>query len=257
MHSFYLPPHAWREPYLLEGQEARHLLKVMRARPGDALRLFDGQGREGVFILDDHERNRAFLSPVDLAPARPRQPGAHLALGWSKTSRRGWLLEKTVELRAASLVFWQAARSQGRVPESPKATWRDQCIVAAKQCGNPWLPDLETAPGGARELIDKSACFSRRVVLWEGPDTQAMFDPGDMPVADDVFLVLGPEGGLTRDEVELFEDAGFTPLSLGQSILRWETATLLCLGLLYWREEKISYATTKDVADASDRTSPR
>lgn len=154
------------------------------------------------------------------------------------------MLEKSVELRAASVVFWQAARSQGRVPEHPKETWKDQCIAAAKQCGNPWLPALETVPGGVRELIGKSAAFSRRVVLWENSALRSMFDPGNMPVANDIFLVLGPEGGLTRDEVELFEDAGFTPLSLGRSVLRWETAALLCLGLLYWREEKKTYETS-------------
>jgi 16S rRNA (uracil1498-N3)-methyltransferase len=238
MHSFYLPPSGWREPFVLEGQEAHHLLKVIRARPGDTLRLFDGQGRAGVFILNEHDRNKAFLSPVDLSPALPRQPGAHLALGWNKMTRRNWLLEKSVELRAVSLVFWQAARSQGRVPEKPKEIWSEQCIAAAKQCGNTWLPDLETAPGGPGELIDKAAGFSHRVVLWENQEVRTMFDPGDLPETDDIFLVLGPEGGLTRDEVRLFKDAGFSTLSLGRNVLRWETAALLCLGLLYWQAEK-------------------
>lgn len=116
MHSYFLPHKNWQQPFILEGPQARHLLKVMRARSGERLRLFDGQGREGVFMLDSHDRDKASLSPVSIRTLTRPRGGVHLALGWNKSSRRGWLLEKSVELQASGVVFWQAARSQGRVP---------------------------------------------------------------------------------------------------------------------------------------------
>lgn len=241
MKSFYLPPKDWQEPFasaMLEGPEAHHLLKTMRAHPGDELRLFDGHGREGVFILEHHDRNKAFLKSVAVRTLPHPKREVHLALGWNKTFRRGWLLEKSVELEATGFVFWQAARSQGRVPETPKNTWLDQLVAAAKQCGNPWLPRLETAPAGARELIDKYAHFEHRIILWENQDATRFFDPAALLPNGRTVLILGPEGGLADNEVDLFTSAGFLPLSLGRSVLRWETAALLCLGLLYWQGQK-------------------
>jgi len=237
LHSFYLPSKDWQAPFILEGREARHLLKVLRARPGDQLRLFDGQGREGIFVLDRHDQNTARLTPVDVKTLQRPQRQVHLALGWNKASRRGWLLEKSVELNAAGLVFWQAARSQGRVPETPKTTWHDQCVAAAKQCGNPWLPSLATVPGGPRDLIDSYTRFAYRGVFWENQDAGNIFHPGKLLHHGDAVLVLGPEGGLADEELETFKEAGFAFLSLGRSVLRWETAALLCLALCYWQQE--------------------
>lgn len=237
MNSFHLPPGQWREPFVLGGSEAHHLLKVVRARPGDQLRLFDGYGREGIFIIDSHDRNKAYLTPVDIRTLPRPKPEVHLALGWNKSSRRDWILEKAVELGAAGLVFWQASRSQGRVPETPKSTWHERCVAAAKQCGNPWLPNLETVPGGPRDVIAKNADSAQRCVLWEDQDPAHMLEPRQMMQAERILMVLGPEGGLTHDEIILFKEAGFALLSLGRNVLRWETAALLCLGLLYWQGE--------------------
>jgi 16S rRNA (uracil1498-N3)-methyltransferase len=246
VHSFYLSPEDWKDPFILTGREANHLLKVKRARPGDELRLFDGQGREGVFLLDRHDRNSAHLVPIDVGVLRRPEREVHLALGWNKTARRGWLLEKSVELNVAGLVFWQADKSQGRVPETPKSAWHDQCIAAAKQCGNPWLPSLKTAPGGAREIIDTYSRCDYRGVLWEGQNATRMLDPDDIAPSGQILLVLGPEGGLASHEVNLFQEAGFALQSLGRSVLRWETAALLCLGLLYWQGEKHNLTQSED-----------
>lgn len=239
MRSYYLSPADWREPFVLRGAEAHHLLGVMRANPGAKFRLFDGQGREGVFLLQRHNRNEAILELESTSTRQPDKPEIHLALGWNKAARRGWMLEKAVELNAASLVFWQAARSQGRVPERPKNSWHEHCVAAAKQCGNPWLPRLETAPGGAGEIIHRFARCACHAVLWEKQGPIRMFDPPALLQEDgETLLVLGPEGGLTDDEMDLFTSAGFTALSLGRRILRWETAALLSLGLLSWHREK-------------------
>jgi len=229
--AFFLPPGDWVEPYVLAGEEARHLIGVLRARPGDTVRLFDGAGREGVFRIESIARREATLSPIEITQGE-RPDGVTLAVGWNKAARRTWLLEKAVELEARGLVFWQAARSQGAVPQAAKETWQGPMIAAAKQCGNPWLPELSTLPGGIDELVALGRTFPRRYLLWAGPEA-GLFDPAEAARGDSL-LVLGPEGGFTPEEGRTFSDAGFVPVSLGRRVLRLETAAVLALGLAFW-----------------------
>lgn len=237
MKRFYLPPDQWREPYTLSGPEAKHMLRVMRLGPGDRISLFDGQGREGVFSLVRADKNRAELK-LESETELPRpESSAVLALGWAKSSRRGWLMEKSVELEAEGVWFWQAERSQGRVPEEPKETWAGQIVAGAKQCGNPWLPELRTLTGGARELAALAQEFDRCYLLWEEQDHERVLAGGDLEAPGRSLFVLGPEGGLSQAEVDIFTGAGMIPVSLGKRVLRWETAALLCLGLSWWSRQ--------------------
>ncbi len=249
MKSLYLPPDQWQEPFQLEGPEAHHLLTVLRARPGDSVRLFDGHGRTGTFVVRTTVRKTACLELLNQQrQPRPRR-AIHVALGWNKASRRGWILEKAVELGAAGLIFWQASRSQGRVPDQPKQSWTDHLINAAKQCGNPWLPTITTVPEGPGEVIRLCSSLSNQPVpqasskavpgtgkflLWEDASPEDLFNPGQLPGFGPAVLILGPEGGLAGGEAQAFMDKGYLPRSLGRSTLRWETAALLCLGLCYW-----------------------
>ncbi len=173
-------------------------------------------------------------------------------MGWNKASRRGWILEKAVELGAAGLIFWQASRSQGKVPDQPKESWVDHMINAAKQCGNPWLPTISTVAGGPDEVISLCSSWAHQAsiqdwsqagpeigkfLIWESVSPSDLFDPGQLPDSGPVLLVFGPEGGLAEGEAQVFIDNGYLPRSLGRSTLRWETAALLCLGLCYWRTQ--------------------
>ncbi|MGE4552316.1 MAG: 16S rRNA (uracil(1498)-N(3))-methyltransferase [Desulfovibrionaceae bacterium] len=237
LNSFYLAPEDWPDsgPARLEGSEARHLTGVLRAAPGVEVRLFDGRGRHGIFRLAAADKRGCRLDPVrvETLPRPANRP--ILALGWNKSSRRDWLLEKAVELEAGGLVFWQAARSQGRVPDDAKEAWTVKLAQAAKQCGNPWLPEIEVLPGGVDALIAFAARAARCYVLWEGAaadETSPLLHPEDL-VPGPCLLVIGPEGGLETGEVARLTAAGMLPVSLGRSVLRWETAALHALGLAF------------------------
>jgi len=233
--SFYLPPGSFRAPYVLQGEEARHLTKVLRAKPGAQIRCFDGQGREGLFTIES-VTNTVSLR-LDSETTAPRPPlETWLALGWNKAARRGWFLEKAVELGASGILFWEAERGQGAMPASPKESWLAQLIAGAKQCGNPWLPKLAMIPGGAPGLIAHSQPFNQRILLWESPGLHQPLAPNTLTAPGKRLFVLGPEGGLTNAEASLFTESGFTAVTLGPRALRWETAALLCLGLCWWAD---------------------
>ena len=227
--SFYLPPEAWSAPFTLGEGESRHLAKVLRLGAGDEVRLFDGEGHEGLFRI---LRASAKHTGLELVSERimPRPPGPTLALGWNKSTRRDMLLEKAVELGASGIVFWPAERSQGRPPDTPKSVWTTRLVAAAKQCGAAWLPHVTMAPS-LNDLLEQTRGHSVRLVLWEEVASSALL--GLAELRGETLVVIGPEGGLSRAEARAFTDAGFAMRGLGANILRWETAALLCLSMAY------------------------
>jgi 16S rRNA (uracil1498-N3)-methyltransferase len=230
--AFYLPPETFAAPFALTGGEASHCARVLRKRPGETIRGFDGQGNEGLFTITDVSRDRVALTPIGLTRVPLPENRVHLAAGFSRSARRDYFLEKAVELGAAGIVFWQAQRSQGRMPDAVKDAWTATLVNAAKQCGAAHLPAIAMVPGGAATLAaDGATRFPRRYLLWEAPGLSRRLTTADVAAPGDALFVLGPEGGLTEDEVDTFRLAGFTPVSLGDRVLRWETAGLAVLAL--------------------------
>ena len=236
--TFYLPPGFWREPYRLEGTEARHAARALRLRPGDEIRLLDGQGREGAFRITAVGRQGVELEALGVSlHARPASRPI-LAAGWTKAARRGWILEKAVEFEAAGIWLWQAQRSQFPLPPDLGESWQGQLIAGAKQCRNPWLPELRALPGGVRELIVAASGCERRLALLESDHCPtAALTPDLLGGPGDTVYAIGPEGGFTPDEARELADAGFMGVTLGRRVLRWETAAMLCLGLHWWSNE--------------------
>jgi 16S rRNA (uracil1498-N3)-methyltransferase len=232
LNSFYLAPALWREPFSLDGEEFHHLTRVLRAKTGETVRLFDGQGRWGIFCIRELSKKNAALQRLseqsDPAPSCPLV----LAVGWSKGLRRGFLLEKAVELGAAEVWLWQAARSQGEVPEEGKDGWERQLTAAAKQCGTSWLPRIRTFSGPGA-VIRAAAQLASKVLCWEQEES-GFVDPSLLAHPRGSIAVLGPEGGLELKEADLFREHGFIPVGLGPNILRFETAAVLVLSLHLW-----------------------
>lgn len=232
LNSFYLAPALWREPFSIGGEEFHHLTRVLRSTPGDTVRLFDGRGRWGMFRIARTDKKAATLELLEerIAP-RPAFP-LTLAVGWSKAVRRGFLLEKAVELGATAVWFWQAARSQGETPDRGKEGWERQLAAAAKQCGAFWLPEIRTF-AGAPDLIRAAGEAGSKVLCWEKENAR-LVEPDMLADIKGCVAVLGPEGGLDDTEAHLFLKHDFVPVSLGPNILRFETAAAFVLSLRLW-----------------------
>ncbi len=242
LNTFYLPPDEWPDNpgdlVTLKGGEARHMGTVLRTEKGRQVRLFDGRGRDGLFKVREINKSNALLEALDLDGHCVQSSGRTLAIGWGKSKRRNYLFEKTVELHGHGVVFWQAVRSQGRVPSLPKDTWADKCIQAAKQCGNPLLPVLETAPGGVDTLVGMVDEYDHCLLAWESGDISTPLAPS-MLSKGRTLVVIGPEGGFDSREAQRLIEAGFKPVTLGNSILRWETAATYCLSLAFFGTQDV------------------
>lgn len=237
LHSFYLEPSQWSAPFILSGDEAHHLSRVLRVKPGGQVRLFDGQGRHGLFEVKSVSKTGVELALLSESFSPAPQTACTLAAGFSKALRRGWFLEKAVELEAAALWFWQGDYSQAELPEKEKSKWRASLVAGAKQCEGAWLPTLSMVGGGVQGVIDQSADFDRKFLLYEGDTGGRLLTREDLAGPGKLLLVVGPEGGFSPREAQALTGAGIEAVSLGDRILRWETAAVLTLGLAWWARQ--------------------
>ncbi|MFP4108222.1 MAG: 16S rRNA (uracil(1498)-N(3))-methyltransferase [Desulfonatronovibrio sp.] len=238
--TFFLEPGKWQEPFILTDAEAHHLARVLRVKPGQKVRLINGQGLAGVFTVQKISKRQVSLSVEETRTWPEPLSKVYLALAWNKSFRRSWLLEKAVELGVWKIILWQARHSQGRTKDAVQDNWQAKMIAGAKQCENPWLPGLEFIHGGIDELIDRSKDLNFKILLWEEENRSMLMDYYQRHRPEEKIIVVGPEGGLAQEEVNSLTESGFTSLSLGPRVLRWETAALapLFLDMLFFPEKK-------------------
>lgn len=233
--AFYLPAGDWRRECALWGEEARHA-QVLRLKPGNELIVMDGKGKSGICRIQKISKDRVTLELQQewQTPAPESRPIIAIAL--SKAARRGFFLEKAAELGAWAVWLWQAERSQGIITPKLAESCRNQLRAGAKQCHNPWFPELLDV-GALNLLAEKAQECDLRILPWEDRAGEAVITAAQLGAPGTTIYAIGPEGGLTSSEVECLTGAGFAPVSLGSRVLRCETAATLCLGLHWWASQ--------------------
>ena len=234
-HAFYLEPDKWRTMPVLEGQEAAHA-RVLRLREGEKAALFDGRGRAANCVVAKIERKRIILEIEKEQFIAEPVSRPILALALSKAVRRGFFMEKAEELGAWEIWLWQADRSQGKLVPAVVESCRQQLVAGLKQSRNPWLcgvKDARNAKGVARFAEN----ISHKIMPWEERAGTAPLGPAELGRPGVTVYVIGPEGGFSNDEAALFIANGFRPASLGNRVLRCETAATLCLALHWWASQ--------------------
>jgi 16S rRNA (uracil1498-N3)-methyltransferase len=221
------------ERVVVTGEAHRHLARVLRARAGDPVVLFDGAGTEveaRVARVGARETELALGSRRRGVEAHPNI-AIVLLVGIPRGERMDFLVQKTSELGVSRIVPVLTGRSVARpaAETTRRARWEKIAREAARQCGRADVPAVD-APcplplALARELPP------RRLALWEGARQTPLREAlGGAPAP--TALLVGPEGGLARGEVSLAETAGFTVCGLGPRILRVETAAIIGVALI-------------------------
>lgn len=206
----------------LAGDEARHLARVLRAAAGDEVVVFAGTGCEWPARVTHVARDRVDL---ELGPARVDPPSATeivMAVALPKGERQKWLVEKLTELGVARLVPLATRRGVARATPAALERLRRTVVEACKQCGRNTL--MEVVAPLAPEALTAGLAADTVVVLGL-PDAPPL---GTRPVgwAPRLVGVIGPEGGLTADEVAGLEQAGAWRARLAPHVLRVETAAI-------------------------------
>ncbi len=214
----------------LDEGASRHLLRVLRLRAGAPLAVFDGEGREHEAVLVDIVGRRARVVLGAPRPAATESPlEIILAQGVSRGERMDYALQKAVELGVSRIVPLFTTRCNVRLAGERLARrlthWQGVVIHACEQCGRSRLPRLD-AP---TPLTAWTPPAGLRLVLAPGAEAGPA---GLAPPGGPVVLAIGPEGGLSGDEVQHLVRQGFHPLRLGPRILRTETAAVAALAAL-------------------------
>lgn len=236
---------------IVRGEQAHHLKNVLRARAGETFEFIDGEGRwaramvkaipargEVTCQIQEQHTNRS-----------PEEDRAVLIQALIRFEKFEWILEKATELGATKIVPVVTARTEAKwreVSPARRDRWQKILIESLKQCRRLHLPVL-TKPEPYDEAVSRAKA-EVKLILSERPGTPALKSVfrtirgtlgGVMenPVSPRISLAIGPEGGWDEEEIVLSRQCGFMPASLGEGVLRTETAALAGLAILGYESE--------------------
>ncbi len=226
----------------LSGEEAHHLLHVMRARAGSEVTVFDGSGCEFRCVVRKARRHEALLEVLDRREVR-REPPVQLSIAAAlpKGERQAWLVEKLSELGARRLTPIQT--EHGVVLPGPQTTARLHRIAvqAAKQCGATRLLEI-AAPQPWQSVASTLPPDGLGVIAHPAGSRPAVEVLKSRPLPPQVYAAVGPEGGWSDAELAAAAEFGWQMVRLGPRILRVETAVLALAALIVLLADRSSEA---------------
>lgn len=248
MHRFLIKPDdIHHDTLIVTGEDAKHMLQVLRFKPGDVFLAFDGTGLE-------YEAEVASIgkSSVTGQVIRTYKPGTEpdkrvvLFQGLPKTDKMDWIVQKSVELGVGVIVPMSTQYSVVRMNEKgldgKLERWNRIAREACKQSGRVIVPEVK-APmaypdalkwwSGKVEETSEGAAIT--VYCYENEGKKCLKDLFKCYNIDHVRsagIFIGPEGGFSEEEARLAQEHRFSPVSLGKRILRTETAAIAVLSVV-------------------------
>ena len=220
----------------VEGDEAHHAVAVRRLRVGEHVVLTDGRGVSVRGVVASTGKRVFAVIAEEVVTAEAPNPEVVVVQAIPKGDRGELAVEVLTEVGAARVVPWAAARSvavwKGERAAKSLSRWRSTAREAAKQARRPWFPEVdEMATTAEVEALVAGADLA--VVLHE--EATGSLATVDVPASGRIVVVVGPEGGLTDDEVAALVAAGAVSVRLGTEVLRTSTAGLAAVSALLAR----------------------
>ncbi|MCY4075387.1 MAG: 16S rRNA (uracil(1498)-N(3))-methyltransferase [Acidobacteria bacterium] len=247
MHRFFAPGADRADVVVgLPDDEARHLTQVLRLGPGDAVRVFDGRGREHAAVVTDAGRAGVRVR-TGCAVAAPAEPGVRVTLGAALLKGR----KVDAVVRDATmlgvhvvqpLVTLRTEVPARRFGAAAAERWTRIAVASAKQCGRAFVPRVHPPLDFDRFLDAANAAAGLRLLLVEPAAAGGVASVRSLagePRPSAAVVAVGPEGGWTEVEVAQATRAGFRPTTLGRRALRAEAVPVAALAVLHflWRDD--------------------
>ncbi|MFF1713728.1 16S rRNA (uracil(1498)-N(3))-methyltransferase [Streptomyces sp. NPDC058268] len=223
--------------FVLDGPEGRHAVSVKRLHAGEDVVLTDGAGRwADCVVLDTEGKDRLILRMDSVREEAPQEPRITVVQALPKGDRGELAVETMTETGVDAIVPWSASRciTQWKGERGLKALgkWRATAREAGKQSRRVRFPEVADALSTKQVAALLGTADLAAVLHEEGSEPLAT---ADLPAAGHIVLVVGPEGGVSPDELAAFADAGAKPYRLGRSVLRTSTAGTAAAALLLGR----------------------
>lgn len=218
------------------GDEAHHAVAVRRLRVGERVSLTDGLGTLVIASVAETGKHRLVVTAEEVETRAAPVPSFTVIQALPKGDRGELAVEVLTEVGVATIVPWAAARSvavwRGERAANSLGRWRATAREAAKQARRAWFPEVEEL-SSTDAVVQLLAEADLAVVLHEGAGEP--ISALDVPVSGSVALVVGPEGGLTDQELAAFADACAHGVRLGDEVLRTSTAGVAAVSALLAR----------------------
>ncbi len=219
----------------LGAELANHLTRVLRLRSGDAVHLFNGDGREFSAVLTSLERKRTLARiESEITPIAESSLHLTLAQGLCRGEKMDLVLQKATELGIAALQPLITERTEVRLDAERESRrmlhWRSVLASACEQSGRATLPSLAAPIAFANWMAQNSQLADPPLALLLDPEGDVSLR--DLPRSNQIVLAVGPEGGFSEAERTLMLRLGFVGMRFGPRIMRTETAGLAALAAL-------------------------
>lgn len=221
------------QPLILSEDASHHLARVLRAEVGDQVTLFNGSGGDYLSVITEVTKKYVTVDVQQFIERHVEAPiHIHLAQGIARGEKMDIIVQKSVELGVSKITPLVTERCNVRLQQDREEKrmqhWRSVMISACEQSGRDCIPELSSPQNLDAWLknIKADKCF----VL--SPHVATKLPQEKLPANASIVLLLGPEGGLSDEEVALAILHGFTPLNLGPRVLRTETATLAAMTVI-------------------------
>lgn len=232
----FLPPGRWGEgKVVLSGEEAHHLARVLRVRPGEAVTLFDGQGREANAKVARVEAGEVLLEVGAPRVVPPPERAVALGIALPGNVKIDEIIDQATQMGVSRVIPLVTGRTVVKLsPERWKAKQgrlRRIALEAAKQCGIGRVPVIDPLTPW-KDLLPSFRRFDPVLIAAvEGPHEPL---PALLSASKggEVLVLVGPEGDFTPEELQEARRAGAKPFSLGPTVLRCETAVVAALSLV-------------------------
>jgi 16S rRNA (uracil1498-N3)-methyltransferase len=244
MARFYVPqPRLERGMLKVEGEEVKHIRKVLRLTEGDEITVFDGLGKEFEGTIVEERLSSVVIRVKSVSSSKRDSPlEVTLAQSLLKGEKMDYLIQKATELGVKEIIPFLSSRSVPLLEKSKRLKrhhrWERIAIEASKQCGRGVVPRIEFLQDYS-EMLPKALPNALRLILWEREGIRLKEILERSKEKKKIFFVIGPEGGLSQGEVDEAKEAGFIAVTLGRRILRAETASLCFLSILQYEQGDI------------------
>jgi len=226
---------------VLSAEESHHLVVVNRAKLGETVVAFDGKGSEWICALEGDKKSGAVLKVRFTQKAKPLPYEVCLGQAVPTGKTMDAIVRKATELGAKRVIPLESERTQVKLDEDRQDRkidkWQVAALEAAKQCGNPWLPEIVPLQS-ASAFMEQAKGYDLKLIASLQPGAKSLnsvlssFKAAQNRPAKKVLWLIGPEGDFTPAEMSLSKSCGFEPITLGPLVLRCETAAVYALSVL-------------------------
>ncbi len=235
---FFISPEQVIDQHItITGEDVRHIVTVLRMKTGEELMLCDGKGNEYLVRIARVNKSEVTADLMSLSKREIRHPFITLGQGLPKSDKMDWIVQKATELGVAEIVPIVTGRTIMKIRDEEKrvSRWQKICREAAMQSNRPNIPQVGHIVPFSGYLLTLSPEPRTLLLLpWEEGTVPIKGILRANPGITNIIVLIGPEGGFSAQEAEKAKEKGFHPVSLGQNILRTETAAIAALSMILY-----------------------